>query len=760
VDSQISLRDQLNDPNLSRDQRALIRCQLAKQLEEAGDFEGARGAMGELWQRVGEPPHIVGLDRHTAAEVLLRAGVLSGFIGSAQQIEGAQEIAKDLISKSVTIFEVLQETEKAAEALTELANCYWRAGAYDDARVTLEDVLSRLADKDGETKAIALLRLSVVENSATRFHESLCALNKAAPIVESINNHSIKGRFHVQLATALKNLGESESREDYTDRALIEYAAASFHFEQAGHTRYRAAVENNLGGLYLVRGRLAEAREHLDRARRLFVRLKDRVHTAQVDETRARLLLAQGRNREAEKVGRAAVRTLEQGDEQSLLAEALATHGAALARLGHDEQARLAFHRAIEVAHQAGAYNDAGHAALTMFEELGERLAPDEMRIIYQRADHLLAFSDHQRTLHRLRQAARRVLAAERARRGADIKEVHAPNFLYASEQMAALLRDAQRIAHTSNPVLITGEIGTGKELLARLIHEWSGRSGKFVTINCVALSETMVESQLFGQPKGRRETAKDQQGAVHQATGGTLFLEEIDELSTSDQGKLLRLIDRDEIHSIEASTTEQVDVRIIAATNSNLQEDVARELFRADLYYRLQPFELHIPPLRERPEDIPVLAAHFITGAYEQYGERVVFTPEAIEAMQQLPLKGNAQELRSLIERTVLTAPEGATIMRDAVETFALRQTQTGDLANLWAGCSLIEEVRRYEGSLIQKALDATQGHITRAARLLGITHQGLAYILQGRQKDLLWARTPVRRRRRSIKGKKRKRR
>lgn len=760
LDSQIFLRDRLNDPNLSLDERALIRCQLAKQLEEAGDFEGARNAMGELWQRVGEHPKVDDLNERTAAEVLLRAGALSAWIGSNNQIEEAQEIAKNLISESVRIFEALHETDKAAEAYIDLAVCYWRVGGYDEARITLHDVLSRLASKDGEQKAIALLRLSVVENSATRFHESLCALTQAAPLVEPLSNHSIKGRFHVQLATALKNIGASENREDYTDRALIEYAAASFHFEQAGHTSYRAAVENNLGGLYLVNGRLSEAHDHLDRARKLFVRLKDRVHTAQVDETRARLLLAQSRYREAEKVSRAAVHTLEQGGQQSLFAEALTTHGKALARLGHYEQARLAFHRAIELAHQAGAYTDAGHAALTMLEELSERLAPDEMRTIYERADHLLVFSDHQRTLNRLRQAARRVLAARRARSGTAIKDVHAPKFVFVSERIAVLLRDARRMANASNPVLITGETGTGKGTLARLLHEWSGLTGKFVAVNCAALSETLIESQIFGYKSGVSSYAVEgEPGAVRRAAGGTLFLEEIEELSTSNQGKLLRLIDRYEVHSVGASAPERVSVRIIAATSSNLKEDVAQELFRKDLYYSLQSFELHILPLRERTEDIPVLAEYLIEEAYERYGQRVTFTPEAIEAMRQLTLRGNALELRALIERILLTAPLGATIKQDAVEAFMLLQMETGELADAWKGCSLTEEVRRYEGNLIKMALDATQGHITHAARLLGTTHQGLAYILQGRHKDLLSARTPVRKRRRSILGKEKRR-
>jgi two-component system NtrC family response regulator len=388
----------------------------------------------------------------------------------------------------------------------------------------------------------------------------------------------------------------------------------------------------------------------------------------------------------------------------------------------------------------------------------GERLAPDEMRIIYERADHLLAYSDHERTLHRLRQAARRVLAAKRVR-SSEIKDVHAPSFIHTSEKIAALLRHARRVASTSSPVLITGETGTGKELLARLIHEWSGRSGEFVAVNCAALNETMAEPQLFGHQNGSiGEDVEDEQSAIRRAANGTLFLEEIDELSTRDQTKLLLLIDPNEASSIETSTLDCVNVRIIAATTSNLKENVMRELFSEDLYYRLQPLELHIPPLRERTEDIPVLAEHFIKQAFEQYGERVIFTPEAIEVMRRLPLRGNTQELRSLIERTVLTAPEGVTITQHAVEVLASRQTQTGNLVDAWAGCSLAEEVRLYEGRLIQKALHTTQGHITQAARLLGTTHQGLAYILQGRHKDLLSARTPVRKRRRSIVGKKRK--
>lgn len=751
---QTSLLRQLDNPKLSRNGRAELYCRLAKELEEAGNYEAARNALGELWQRIGERPKIEGLDQCIAAEVLLRAGSLTGWIGSAQQIEGAQETAKNLISESMTVFESLGEFEKAFEAETDLAYCYWREGAFEEARMILRAVLGRLTNQKGEVKAIALLRSAIVELSANRNNEALRLLTDAAPLIEASSSHALKGKYHGNLGIILKDLSNDEQREDYRDRALVECAASSFHLEQAGHTRYRARNENNLGFLYFKAERFSEAHEHLNRARRLFISLKESGSVAQVDETRARTLLAQGRNAEAERIARSAVSTLEKGDERFVLAEALSTHGTALARLGHYEQARSALQRAVEVAEQAGSLDRAGQAALTMIEELGERLTLEEMQSIYNRADELLTHSTDRATLSRLRSCARQVVSARQSRAIMEGGVADRPHrFIYASEQTAALLRDAHRVAGTNSPVLITGETGTGKELLARLIHEWSGRSGQFVAVNCVALTESLIESQLFGHRRGSfTDAVTDYPGVVCQARGGTLFLDEIGELSTSNQIKLLRLVERCEIHSIGAEEPEQVDVRIVAATNCNLKDDVARGLFRNDLFYRLQTFHLEIPPLRERPDDIPVLAEHFMKEAFARHGQRVTFTPEAIEVMRRLLLKGNARELRSLIERTVLIAPQGTTITQEEVETLVVRQIQTAGLADVWVGCSLDEEVQLYERGLIQMALKAAQGRVTQAARLLGVTHQRLSSILQGRHKDLLVSRTPVKRRKRLI--------
>lgn len=740
---------QIDSPFLDHAERVHLRCQLAKELEDSGNYETARTAMGELWQRIGERPQLDGLDQPTAAEVLLRAGSLTGWIGSTNQVEGAQEIAKDLISESAAIFEALQKTEKAVEARIDLAICYWREGGFDEARVTLREVLSRIADKESEQKARALLNSAVVEISLTRFNDALRILEEAAPLFEKNQSHAAKGRFHVNLAVVLRRLGALERREDYTDRALVEYAAASYHFEQAGHTHSRAVIANNLGYLLFRRGKFTEAHEHLDRAHLLFTSLKDSVHTAQVDDTRARVLLAQKQNSEAEKFAKAAVRTLDKSDERSVLAEALTTHGVALARLGRYEESRLTLDRAMDVVSQAGDNESAGVAALTIIEELNERLNADEMANLYARADELLAKTQDHETLARLRSCVHRVFEAGRVRR----RESSAPNFVYAEARTAEFLHEAHRIAGTKATVLITGETGTGKELLARMIHEWSGRVGRFVAINCAALTETLFESILFGHRKGSfTDAVRHSIGIVQQAAGGTLFLDEIGELSPANQGKVLRLIEYGEVHTIGVPEPERVDVRIIAATNRNLKEQASEKQFRADLLYRLNTFQLEIPPLRKRPEDISALAVHFARELTGQHGRRVRFTPGAIEAMRRLPLRGNARELRSLIKRTVLTAMEGAEITRDAVEILAARQMSNATLGNAWAGCSFEEEVLQFEANLIKLALENSKGSVTSASRLLGVTHQRLCAMLQGRHKNLQLAKKPAQRRKRSI--------
>jgi CheY-like chemotaxis protein len=412
------LRTRLADPTLTRNERAHLQCQLAKEMELTGNYEAARNAMEGLWARVGERPSISDLNQEIAAEVLLRAGVLTGWLGSIKQLEGAHTLAKDLISDSIVRFDALQDVRKMAEAQIELGHCCWREGAFDEARVLLNEALGRLEPEDIDLRATALLRLATVEAVSFGLSDALHLLREAAPLFEISGNHTIQGRFHNEYGTVLKNLAAAEARSSYIDQALIEYTAASYHFEQAGHRRYQACVENNLGMVFCDIGKFVEAHQHLDRAQALLTSLKDSVHIAQVDETRARVLLAEGRTVEAEKLTRLAAQAFERGGEQSLLAAALRTQGAALARLGRQGQAREVIQRAWEVAERAGDLEGAGQAALVLVEELGEELGLMELVETFERADELLAGSRQPGSKGRLLACARRVLSALGAESG------------------------------------------------------------------------------------------------------------------------------------------------------------------------------------------------------------------------------------------------------------------------------------------------------------------------------------------------------
>ena len=370
------LRD-LENPNLSVDSRAELCCDVAKHFENKGQYDAACESLNDYWPRIGEMPKLADLEPSTGAELLLRAGVLTGIIGSQRQIPDAQETAKDLLTQSHTIFESRQNNKKTAEARTELALCYWRTGDLNEARDYLKGALLLLTI-DSELKAKAILRLSIVEHAAERDQKAFRILTKHAPLFLRLNNHTLRGSYHVTLGNRLENLAESGEHADYIDRALIEYAAASYHFELAEHRPYLANVENNLGYLYFKIQRFEEAKEHLDRARRIFVTIKDTRRAAQVDETRARILLQEGRITEAERVARSAVRVQEQGGNSTLLTEALITYGKVLARSERYRASLETFRRAIDLCESTGLMNTAGQAAFTAFREIGDRLAVAE----------------------------------------------------------------------------------------------------------------------------------------------------------------------------------------------------------------------------------------------------------------------------------------------------------------------------------------------------------------------------------------------
>ena len=238
-----------NPTEISVDDNIIPLCELARNFSEAGEFEQAYEVLQPFWPGVLHRPETSGLADDAKAELLLRTGTLTGWLGSAKQIAGAQEAAKDLISESATIFETLGNVEKIAEARVDLAICYWREGALDEARVTLRLVLDGLGEIQSEQRLRALLNSAIVEKAATRDHEALRIYQEVAPQFDASANHALKAKFHNAYATLLRSLGSSEKRDEYIDSALMEYAAASFHFEQVGYHRLQATVENNVGFL-------------------------------------------------------------------------------------------------------------------------------------------------------------------------------------------------------------------------------------------------------------------------------------------------------------------------------------------------------------------------------------------------------------------------------------------------------------------------------------------------------------------------------
>jgi tetratricopeptide (TPR) repeat protein/ActR/RegA family two-component response regulator len=409
MDLKSRLSEKTKRSGLAIAERAAAACHKAKELEAVGNYEAARDALVEFWPDVANEPTVLGLDDRQKAELLLRAGSVVRGQAGAEQVERRFEIAKNLISQSIALFEEVGDEIGIVEARGELALCYWREGSYDEARIHLQEALLCLPHDNYQLRAVLLVRAGIVEVDSERFHQALELYNQALPLVSATGDHPLKGSFHFGYAVLLRRLAAPENREDYLDRALIEYAAAGFHYEQSGNIRGMARVENNLGYLYFTIKRYKEAHVHLDRARQLFQRLRDVGAVAQVDETRARTLLAQGYVVEAERIVRAAVRVLERGGQQAVLAEALTTHAIALARLGNDLRARSLFERAVSVAETAGDLEGAGRAKLTIIEELGRKIPAPDLVAIYRSAIELLRNSQDPASAKRLISCAERL---------------------------------------------------------------------------------------------------------------------------------------------------------------------------------------------------------------------------------------------------------------------------------------------------------------------------------------------------------------
>lgn len=311
-------------------------------------------------------------------------------------------------------------------------------------------------------------------------------------------------------------------------------------------------------------------------------------------------------------------------------------------------------------------------------------------------------------------------------------KEYSFENIVSKNEKMQKIFEVIKKVAKYKSTILITGESGTGKELVARALHYNSDRSqNPFIPINCGAIPENLLESELFGHEKGAfTDAIRTKKGLFEEADDGTLFLDEIGELPLQLQVKLLRVLQDGEIRRVGDSKSIQIDVRIIAATVKDLVKEVSEGRFRDDLFYRLHVFPIHIPPLRERQEDIPLLVAHFVQKHSLSLNKNVLgINPKALAALMNYRWFGNVRELENTIERAmVLTDESNIELENLPIEIREFKEKV--ELASLVEEeCSIKKASKILEINLIQKALKKTRGNHTQAARLLEISHRALLY-------------------------------
>jgi DNA-binding NtrC family response regulator len=302
------------------------------------------------------------------------------------------------------------------------------------------------------------------------------------------------------------------------------------------------------------------------------------------------------------------------------------------------------------------------------------------------------------------------------------------------STRMLELFQLIPRVAQSDSPVLIVGETGTGKELVAAAIHRQSKRKGReFFTVNCGALTETLLESELFGHEKGAFTGAiKTKKGYFELASGGTLFLDELGTISAAMQVKLLRVLERMEVRRVGGSALEKVDVRIVAATNASLEDAVAAGTFREDLYYRLNVVQLQIPPLRDRPEDVPILAEVFRKKyAAEQSRDVARIERGALRLLRAYPWPGNVRELENVIERAVILAPGAGVTEADLPERVRRAEVRRTSVPSFDVEERLSTVLHRVSSAVereyLKRVLKRFRGHLGRTSQHSGLNRRTL---------------------------------
>lgn len=362
------------------------------------------------------------------------------------------------------------------------------------------------------------------------------------------------------------------------------------------------------------------------------------------------------------------------------------------------------------------------------YDYLSKPFDVDELRLIVKNALETIS-------LRRENEQLKKQIEIETKQRG---------RLLSNSPQMQKVRSLIEKVAETDATVLVRGESGTGKELVAQEIHERSStrRHGAFVAVNCAALPSELIESELFGHEKGAfTGAATRRQGKFEQANGGTLFLDEIGDMSANVQAKLLRAIEERKIERLGGNESIPVDVRIVSATHRALEEEIEKGNFRADLFYRLRVITIELPSLRERPEDIPLLAEHFARLTSERYNIPFrTLSQSALKALIEYDWKGNVRELRNAIERTAILAEGDELTSKDLPDEIVKSLKSSKADSTSVADTNLLtpftndfrEDRKEFERRYISRCLDESDGNVTRAASILGMHRQSLQHKLR----------------------------
>jgi transcriptional regulator with PAS, ATPase and Fis domain len=314
---------------------------------------------------------------------------------------------------------------------------------------------------------------------------------------------------------------------------------------------------------------------------------------------------------------------------------------------------------------------------------------------------------------------AEATLAGAESEESAEIDDLPDTEMIASSPEMVAIYKTISRVAPTDATVLVEGETGTGKEMIARMIHEYSPRAKQpFVPVDCASIAPGLLESELFGALRGAYTGAeRDRMGVFEAANNGTVFLDEIGDIELGFQLKLLRFLQEKEIRPLGSPRPRKVDVRVVAATNRNVQEMVDEGKFREDLWFRLNVVRILVPPLRERRGDVTLLAHHFLKRYNERYQTSARLTPSGLAAMEDYSWPGNVRQLQHMMERLAILAPQqriDEAAVREAIDMMEPRETASDTLADTEA-----EQIRR--------VLSTTGGNKSRAARILGIERKTL---------------------------------